>query len=40
MSIKYETGIPRKGIGIELNPDYVEMSLKRIEAEARQVKLF
>ena len=30
----------RKYIGIELNPDYQELALKRIEMEARQTKLF
>lgn len=30
----------RKYIGIELNPDYVDLSLKRIDKEARQEKLF
>jgi len=32
--------LQRKYIGIELNPDYVAMSLKRIEKEATQEKLF
>lgn len=29
----------RRFIGIELNPDYIELGLKRIDQEARQVKL-
>jgi len=30
----------RKFVGIELNPEYVEIAAKRIEAEASQLKLF
>ena len=30
----------RKWIGIEINPDYCEIAKKRIEVEARQIKLF
>jgi len=29
----------RKFIGIELNPEYVEMGIERIKAEANQLKM-
>jgi len=32
--------LERKYIGIELNPDYLKLSIRRIEMEARQEKLF
>ena len=32
--------LDRRYIGIELNPDYIAMSIKRIEMEARQERLF
>ena len=32
--------LERRYIGIELNPDYIALSIKRIEMEARQEKLF
>ena len=30
----------RRWIGIEINPEYCEVAKKRIEVEAKQIKLF
>jgi len=40
MTLLVALQLNRRAIGIELNPKYCEMGLRRIEAEARQEKLF